>query len=43
MITIAVIVHITVSLALIFIVLLQHGKGDGIGAAFCPAWNLQKQ
>ena len=32
--TIAVIIHITVSLALIFIVLLQHGKGAGIGAAF---------
>ena len=32
--TIAVIVHIIVSLALIFIVLLQHGKGAGIGAAF---------
>ena len=32
--TIVVIVHIIVSLALIFIVLLQHGKGAGIGAAF---------
>jgi preprotein translocase subunit SecG len=32
--TIIVIVHIIVSLALIFIVLLQHGKGAGIGAAF---------
>jgi len=32
--TIAVIVHVIVSLALIFIVLLQHGKGAGIGAAF---------
>jgi preprotein translocase subunit SecG len=31
---IAVIIHITVCLALIFIVLLQHGKGAGIGAAF---------
>ncbi len=32
--TIVVIVHIIVSLALICIVLLQHGKGAGIGAAF---------
>jgi preprotein translocase subunit SecG len=32
--TIVVIIHIIVSLALIFIVLLQHGKGAGIGAAF---------
>ncbi len=32
--TLVVIVHIIVSLALIFIVLLQHGKGAGIGAAF---------
>jgi preprotein translocase subunit SecG len=32
--TIVVIIHVTVSLALIFIVLLQHGKGAGIGAAF---------
>ena len=32
--TIIVIVHIIVSLALICIVLLQHGKGAGIGAAF---------
>ncbi len=34
MITIVVILHIVVCLALIFIVLLQHGKGAGIGAAF---------
>ena len=34
MITIVVIIHIIVSFALIFIVLLQHGKGAGIGAAF---------
>ena len=32
--TIIVIIHVIVSLALIFIVLLQHGKGAGIGAAF---------
>jgi preprotein translocase subunit SecG len=32
--TIIIIVHIIVSLALIMIVLLQHGKGAGIGAAF---------
>ena len=32
--TIVVIIHIIVSLALIGIVLLQHGKGAGIGAAF---------
>jgi preprotein translocase subunit SecG len=32
--TLVVIVHILVSLALIVIVLLQHGKGAGIGAAF---------
>jgi preprotein translocase subunit SecG len=32
--TIVVIIHIAVSLALICIVLLQHGKGAGIGAAF---------
>jgi preprotein translocase subunit SecG len=32
--TIIVIIHIIVSFALIFIVLLQHGKGAGIGAAF---------
>jgi preprotein translocase subunit SecG len=32
--TIVVIIHIIVSLALISIVLLQHGKGAGIGAAF---------
>jgi preprotein translocase subunit SecG len=32
--TIVVIIHIIVSLALICIVLLQHGKGAGIGAAF---------
>jgi len=31
---IVVIVHVIVSLALICIVLLQHGKGAGIGAAF---------
>ena len=34
MITIVVIIHVIVSLALISIVLLQHGKGAGIGAAF---------
>jgi len=34
MITIVVIIHVIVSLALICIVLLQHGKGAGIGAAF---------
>jgi preprotein translocase subunit SecG len=32
--TIVVIIHVIVSLALICIVLLQHGKGAGIGAAF---------
>jgi preprotein translocase subunit SecG len=32
--TLVVILHIVVCLALIFIVLLQHGKGAGIGAAF---------
>ena len=32
--TIIVIIHIIVCLALIMIVLLQHGKGAGIGAAF---------
>jgi preprotein translocase subunit SecG len=32
--TFVVIIHIVVSLALILIVLLQHGKGAGIGAAF---------
>jgi preprotein translocase subunit SecG len=32
--TIVVIVHVLVCLALICIVLLQHGKGAGIGAAF---------
>src|SRR4030065_131479 len=32
--TIAVVIHVLVCLALIFIVLLQHGKGAGIGAAF---------
>jgi len=32
--TIIVILHVLVCLALIFIVLLQHGKGAGIGAAF---------
>jgi preprotein translocase subunit SecG len=34
MVTAIVIIHIIVSLALICIVLLQHGKGAGIGAAF---------
>ena len=34
MITVITIVHIVVSLALIFIVLLQSGRGAGIGAAF---------
>jgi preprotein translocase subunit SecG len=34
MITLIVIVHIIVCLALIFIVLLQTGRGAGIGAAF---------
>jgi preprotein translocase subunit SecG len=34
MITIVIIIHVVVSLALICIVLLQHGKGAGIGAAF---------
>ncbi len=32
--TIVVIIHVIVCLALICIVLLQHGKGAGIGAAF---------
>jgi preprotein translocase subunit SecG len=32
--TIVTVIHILVSMALIFIVLLQHGKGAGIGAAF---------
>jgi len=32
--TIAVVIHVLVCLALIFIVLLQHGKGAGIGATF---------
>lgn len=32
--TIVVIIHVIVCLALIGIVLLQHGKGAGIGAAF---------
>ncbi len=32
--TIVVIIHVIASLALISIVLLQHGKGAGIGAAF---------
>jgi preprotein translocase subunit SecG len=32
--TIVVVVHVLVCFALIFIVLLQHGKGAGIGAAF---------
>jgi preprotein translocase subunit SecG len=32
--TIVVVIHIIVSLALVSIVLLQHGKGAGIGAAF---------
>ncbi len=32
--TVVIIVHIIVCLALIGIVLLQHGKGAGIGAAF---------
>jgi preprotein translocase subunit SecG len=32
--TIVVIIHVIVSIALISIVLLQHGKGAGIGAAF---------
>ncbi len=32
--TIVVVIHVLVCLALIFIVLLQHGKGAGIGAAF---------
>jgi preprotein translocase subunit SecG len=32
--TIVIIIHIIVSVALICIVLLQHGKGAGIGAAF---------
>jgi preprotein translocase subunit SecG len=32
--TVLIIIHVVVSLALICIVLLQHGKGAGIGAAF---------
>ncbi len=32
--TVVVVIHIVVCLALISIVLLQHGKGAGIGAAF---------
>ena len=32
--TIVIIIHVVASLALISIVLLQHGKGAGIGAAF---------
>ena len=32
--TIATVIHVLGCLALIFIVLLQHGKGAGIGAAF---------
>jgi len=32
--TIVIIIHVIVSLALVSIVLLQHGKGAGIGAAF---------
>ena len=32
--TIVIIIHVIASLALISIVLLQHGKGAGIGAAF---------
>ena len=32
--TIIIVIHVVVSLALICIVLLQHGKGAGIGAAF---------
>ncbi len=32
--TVVIVVHIVVCLALISIVLLQHGKGAGIGAAF---------
>jgi preprotein translocase subunit SecG len=32
--TVVVIIHVIVSIALISIVLLQHGKGAGIGAAF---------
>ncbi len=32
--TILIVIHIIASLALISIVLLQHGKGAGIGAAF---------
>ena len=32
--TIVVVIHVLVCLALVFIVLLQHGKGAGIGAAF---------
>jgi preprotein translocase subunit SecG len=32
--TIVIIIHVIASLALVSIVLLQHGKGAGIGAAF---------
>ena len=32
--TIVIVIHVIVSLALVSIVLLQHGKGAGIGAAF---------
>jgi preprotein translocase subunit SecG len=32
--SIVVVIHVLVCFALIFIVLLQHGKGAGIGAAF---------
>jgi preprotein translocase subunit SecG len=32
--TLVVIIHLAVCLALIFIVLLQHGKGAGLGASF---------
>ncbi|MGQ9689187.1 MAG: preprotein translocase subunit SecG [Desulfobaccales bacterium] len=32
--TAVIILHVIVCLALIFVVLLQHGKGAGIGAAF---------
>ncbi len=32
--TIVLVIHVVVSFALVFIVLLQHGKGAGIGAAF---------
>ncbi|MGA9459943.1 MAG: preprotein translocase subunit SecG, partial [Desulfobaccales bacterium] len=34
MISLAITIHIIVCLGLIVIVLLQHGKGAGIGAAF---------